>query len=269
MVSSPWQDKEVALLNENKVILAVGAHPDDIEFLMAGTLALLKKKGFRIYLSSIGSGNMGSMELRADEIGRKRYNEAKASAKLLEADYYSLGESCLHIVFDNPTRFKVTELLRKINPFVVLTQSPQDYTKDHELTADLVWDACFNASIPNYITHQANPAPPTKKIPYLYYADAIEGVDRFGNPISPDFYVDITAVIKIKEKMLACHESQRSWLKAQHGMDQYLESMRQWSRKRGSEVGVKYAEPFRQHKGHPFPQDNILQKLIGVIMRDI
>jgi len=243
-------------------IFGIGTHPDDVEFIMAGTLALLKKKGHKITIASIGSGDMGSVEYNPADLSRKRYTEAKASAKLLGAEYITCGISCLHVVFDNRTRFVMTEMMRKADPDIVITMSPQDYMKDHEITADLVWDACFNAPIPNYHTGLVNPAKATSKIPYLYYGDPIELKDRFGNSISPGFYVDISSVMKTKESMLRKHESQRSWLKRQHGMDKYTQTMKEFSEKRGKEIGVESAEGFRQHKGHAFSQDNILEKLL-------
>ncbi|MCK5595491.1 PIG-L family deacetylase, partial [bacterium] len=114
----------------------------------------------------------------------------------------------------------------------------------------------------NYHTGSANPAKATSKIPYLYYGDSLDLKDRFGNPVHPQFYVDIKDVMEIKTRMLKKHESQRSWLKRQHGMDKYTETMKELSSKGGNEIGVKYAEGFRQHKGHPFPQDNVLEKLL-------
>ena len=243
-------------------IFAIGMHPDDVEFIMAGTLALLKKKRHKITIATVGSGDMGSVEYVPADLSRKRYMEAKASAELLEAEYISCGISCLHVVFDNPTRFMVTEMIRKVNPDIVITMSPQDYMKDHEITADLVWDACFNAPIPNYHTCLVNPAKATSKIPYLYYGDPLDLTDRFGNSIEPEFYVDIKDVMETKSSMLKKHESQRSWLKRQHGMDKYTETMKELSRRRGNEIGIEHAEGFRQHKGHPFPQDNILEKLL-------
>ena len=107
----------------NNRILAVGAHPDDVEFLMAGTLTLLYQQGFSIYIATVATGDMGSMELRSQQISSKRYKEAINAAKILDASYQSLGESDLSIVFDNPTRFKATELIRKVAPYIVFTLS--------------------------------------------------------------------------------------------------------------------------------------------------
>ena len=63
--------------------------------------------------------------------------------------------------------------------------------------------------------------------------------------------------------MLARHASQREWLLKHHGMDQYLQAMRDWGQQRGRRLGVAYAEGFRQHKGHSYPQDNLLGQLLG------
>jgi len=246
-------------------VLAVGAHPDDVEFLMAGTLTLLRQRGFNISIATVATGDMGSMKMRNQEIASKRFQEATSAARVLDASYECLGESDLHIVFDNPTRFKVTELIRRAEPDIVFTHSPQDYMKDHELTADLVWDACFNASVPNYFTNQPDPARPTKKTPYLFYADALGGRNRFGKRIIPHFYVDITSVITIKKKMLAKHRSQRLWLRVQHGVDEYMITMRNWASERGKEVGAGYAEAFSQHRSHPFPSGNILKNYLAVL----
>ena len=65
--------------------------------------------------------------------------------------------------------------------------------------------------------------------------------------------------------MLACHKSQREWLRAQHGMDHYIEEMRNWSATLGVQAGVEFAEGFRQHRGHPYPQDDRLGDLLGAV----
>ncbi len=76
-------------------------------------------------------------------------------------------------------------------------------------------------------------------------------------------YIDISEVVGLKADMLACHRSQREWLQAQHGMDEYLEEMRRWSGEQGKQAGVEFAEGFRQHLGHPYPQDDKLTELLG------
>jgi N-acetylglucosamine malate deacetylase 1 len=97
----------------------------------------------------------------------------------------------------------------------------------------------------------------------VYYCDAIEGKDLVGRPVVPQFLVDISAVIEVKSEMLARHASQREWLRKQHGMDQYVQTMRDWGARQGREAGVAYAEGFRQHLGHSYPQENLLGRLLG------
>lgn len=244
-------------------ILAIHAHPDDIEFQCAGTLALLKDRGCSIAIATMTAGDCGSAELGPEAISEVRRGEARASADLLGAEYTCLDFNDLSICVDNDSRRRVTEIIRKTRPDVVITAPPVDYMSDHEMTSRLVRDATFNASCPNYVTQQWDPAPATDKIPHLYYVDPIEGVDWFGAPIKPDFVIDITSTFELKMQMLACHDSQRAWLRKQHGMDEYLEGCRRWSSQRGRDIGVEYGEAFRQHRGHPYPHDNRLLNLIA------
>ena len=127
----------------------------------------------------------------------------------------------------------------------------------------LVRDACFNASVPNYRTRQWDPAAPLTRIPHLYYVDAVEGTDHYGQRHPVDFTVDVTTVFDRKIEALACHASQRNWLRQQHGVDEYLDACRRWSAERGKEIGVQHGEGFRQYKGHPHPTDNLLQELLS------
>src|SRR5690606_38943583 len=98
--------------------------------------------------------------------------------------------------------------LRKVNPFMVFTTASQDYMLDHEITSTLVRDACFSASAPLYPAEGA----PTSGVPYLYYADAIEGHNYLGHPSPVSCIVDISAQIEQKADALKAHNSQRAWL---------------------------------------------------------
>ncbi len=244
-------------------ILAIHAHPDDIEFQCAGTLALLGRAGCSLTLATLTPGDCGSAEHDAEAISEIRRAEARAAADLLGAEYLCMEFRDLAVFNDDDSRRRVVEVLRRTKPDLILTAPPADYLCDHEATHLLVRDACFIAPIPNYATRQWEPAPALSKIPHLYFVDPIEGIDREGKPIPADFHVDVSEVFNQKRAMLACHASQRNWLLKQHGIDEYLDSQRKWSEHRGQEIGVSHAEAFRQYKGHAYPQDNLLLDLLG------
>ena len=251
-------------------VLAIGAHPDDIEFLCAGTLALLRERGSRIVLATMTAGDLGSATMGRDEIAAIRRAEARSSAAILDAEYYCVEYSDFAIVFGERTTRDVTALVRAVEPDMVLTHAPLDYLVDHEETSRIVRQACFAAPVPNFETSGLfGDAGPTSRIPHLYYCDPIEGIDIYGRPIDAALVVDISSTIDTKESMLAQHASQREWLRVQHGFDEYLERMRDWSRRCGVLVGCPFGEGYRQHLGHAYPQDNLLKQVLGGLVHEM
>lgn len=249
---------------EAPTVLAFMAHPDDAEILCAGTLARLHRQaGYRVVIATATSGDGGSMTRRPEQISRIRHDEAVRSAAMLDAEYFCAGCMDLYVCYDRPTLARFVEILRRARPQIVITHSPQDYMVDHEMTSRLVRSACFGAPAPNVLTEAISPADAIAAIPHLYYADPLEGIDIFGQPIEPDIVVDITSTIEIKTQMLATHASQRDWLRAQHGIDEYILSMRQWSEQRGRRIGAVFGEAFRRHKGHAYPHDDLLSRVLG------
>jgi LmbE family N-acetylglucosaminyl deacetylase len=243
-----------------KTALAVVAHPDDAEFLCAGALSLLHKRGWRIVMATMTPGDCGSMELDRVSISELRRREAAESAAILDAAYHCLECDDAFILYDRATILKATALIRETRPDIVFTMSPDDYMVDHEMTSKIVQTACFTASIKNIETPDILP---TQHIPYLYYLDPIEGKDKYGNEVQPGTIIDITEEISRKVQMLACHASQRSWLQQQHGIDEYIIAMKDFSARRGELIAAEFAEGFRQHLGHAYPQDNILKQALG------
>ena len=210
-------------------------------------------------------GDCGSSEIGAEEIAAIRRKEAAASAAIIRAHYHCAEFKDLAIFNCDDARRRVTELLRWARPDIVLTAAPTDYHCDHEATSMLVRDSCFGASAPNYATGAEHPAPALPSIPHLYFMDSISGVDRFGVPIPPDFVVDVNSTMDQKRCMLAAHASQRNWLRKQHGIDDYIVTMENWTRERGRLVGIEYGEGFRRYPGHPYPQTPLLEQLLGQI----
>jgi LmbE family N-acetylglucosaminyl deacetylase len=243
------------------IILSLLAHPDDAEFLCAGALArLAREQGWQVHIASMTPGDCGSAIHGPEEIARIRREEGARAAALIGAAYHCVDERDLLVMYHERALEKVTRLFREVRPSLVLTHSPADYMLDHEMTSTLARAAAFAAAVPNFLVDRGQP-PPLDRIPHLYYCDPIEGKDALGREVPAAFAIDIGSVIEIKAQMLAAHASQRDWLLKHHGMDQYIESMRSWSARRGAEHGLAYAEGFRQHLGHSYPQDNLLATL--------
>lgn len=253
----------------SNVAVAILAHPDDAEFLCAGTLIRLKREhNWDIHIATMTAGDCGSAEYPPDDIARIRRGEGEDAAKVIGATYHCLDELDLRVFFGEGPLEKVCRLLNETRANVVFTHSPEDYHLDHEQTSHIVRSATFAAPIPNFLhrpDRKREPHPPLDRIPHLFYCDPLEGKDQFGRAIDPTFRIDITTAIEEKSAMLECHESQRDWLRKHHGVDNLVESMRTWSATRGNPVGVEYAEGFRQHLGHSYPQGNILTELLGQV----
>lgn len=250
----------------SKVALAVLAHPDDAEFLCAGTLLRLHAEhGWAVHVATMTAGDCGSAEHPPEVIARIRRSEGAAACRAVGFTYHCLEVLDLRVRYCDEQLDRVTRLLNAVRPDAVFTHSPEDYHLDHEQTSHVVRAATFAAPIPNFLhpPGHAEPYPPLDRIPHLFYCDPLEGKDQFGRPIPPTFRIDITPVIDDKARMLACHESQRAWLRKHHGVDNLVDSMRDWSARRGAEAGLAYAEGFRQHLGHSYPQGNILQELLA------
>jgi LmbE family N-acetylglucosaminyl deacetylase len=245
-------------------ILAFHAHPDDIETLGAGTLALLAANGHRITLATMTAGDCGAVDTDAAETARIRKAEAAAAAAMIGAAYRCAGVPDLTVFNDDATRRRTTELIRAVQPDLVITGAPADYHPDHEATSVLVRDACFAAPIANYKT---GPSPVLAQIPHLYFMDPIEGRDRGGHKVPPDFGVDISDQFATKRAMLQAHASQHRWVSKQHGISDYTQSMERWTAKRGKLFGVAYAEGFRHYTGTPYPRTPMLQELVGNALR--
>jgi LmbE family N-acetylglucosaminyl deacetylase len=247
-----------------KVAMCLMAHPDDCEFLAAGTLALLAEREWEIHIVTMTPGDVGSATLAPEAIAEIRRREAARAAAVIGAAYHCVESRDLYVMYDASTLRRVIGLTRHISPSLVITHSPDCYLVDHEITAQLARTASFGYSVPNAVP---GPVPKRACVPHLYYADPLEGVDALGRAVVPTTWIDITSAMARKTRMLHCHASQRDWLRAHHGMDQYTRSMKEWGKRRGAGAGVRYAEGFRQHLGHGHPHDDLLKEELGPLVR--
>ena len=221
-------------------ILAIGAHPDDIEESCGGTLAKYAKQGHKIFTATATNGNVGSATLSAEEIAKIRKEEARKAAALIGAEYICLDYDDEMLFEDRAVRHAFIDLVRYCQADVILTHSPEDYNPDHELTSKIITD--IPVMIP--VAKIKTPNKPCDKIPLVVYFEPVNGVGFI-----PTEYVDITDFIETKMEMCACHQSQISWmqdnykdaLKDQNFFDKY----RTIAEYRGIQCDVKYAEAFR------------------------
>lgn len=247
-------------LPENRTVLTFMAHPDDAEIECAGTLIRLKEAGWDIHIATAAPGDCGTATHNRWDISSIRTREAAEAAALIGATYHCIDEHDAFVVYDKTSLRKVYDLFRRVAPSLVFTHAPKDYMLDHEQASMLARAATFIYAGPNV---SELPVKPGSCIPYLYYCDPMEGVDPFGNPVQPTTLIDVTDQLDQKTAMLACHKSQRDWLMAHHGMDEYIDSMKRYVAMRGKLLGVPAAEGFIQHRGHAYPKDDILTELFG------
>ena len=216
-------------------VLAVGAHPDDLEILCGGTLARFVQDGHEVVMCHVSRGDRGSFVHTSEEISHIRSEEARRAAEICGAEATTLGQSDGDVNAADPEQRRlVIDLVRETQPELIITHHPGDYMGDHNETSKLVFDCSFHATLPLLETRQPN----YRKVTPIYYMDTLMGLG-----FQPSDYVDVSAVIDTKTAMLEAHQSQLTWLRDHDGVD-VVEQMRTVSRFRGLQCGVEYAEGF-------------------------
>src|SRR5262245_47040843 len=190
-----------------KSAIPIAAHPDDIEFLMSGTLMLLRANGYQIHYWNLANGCCGSSKYDAATIARIRREEAYAAAKAIGATFHESICNDLEIFYDRPTLVKVASVIREVEPEILLTHSPVDYMEDHTNACRLAVTAAFARGMPNFATDPPRPA--VNDTVTVYHAQPYSHRDPLGKLVEPEIVVDTTDLIELKKKMLAKHASQK------------------------------------------------------------
>jgi LmbE family N-acetylglucosaminyl deacetylase len=230
----------------HKSAIAIAAHPDDIEFVMAGTLLLLKERGWRIHYFNLSSGNCGSVRYDAKETRRRRLTEARRAAKILGAHFHPPIADDLEVFYDIKLLRRVAAVIREARPSIVLTHSPQDYMEDHMNTSRLAVTAAFARGMRNF---QTTPRRETFAGDTTVYHAMPHGLcDGMRQPIVPELFVNTSPVQQVKLSALSEHRSQQEWLDASQGMNSYLHAMDEASLAVGRmSRRFKHAEGWRRH----------------------
>jgi LmbE family N-acetylglucosaminyl deacetylase len=222
-------------------ILAIGAHPDDTDILCGGTLALYAQAGHEVWVAVATNGNVGSPTLSRNEIARVRHQEALASCAVIGAHLIWMNFDDEWLFDNRETRTRFIDVYREARPDIVLAHSTSDYHPDHRIAGQVAADARIPAAVRLVETR----LPALETIPKLYAMDTVGQLEQ-----ELDVHVDISSVIDTKTAMVQAHASQKDWLAHIFNMS-YVEFMRGQSADRGAEIGVAFAEAFREVPSYP------------------
>ncbi len=226
--------------------MAIGAHPDDIELMMTGTLLLLGQAGYDLHIMNVANGCCGSAMEGAEAVAAQRLEEARAAAEASGATLHEPITNDIEIFYEKALLAKVGAAVRKVNPRILLVQSPQDYMEDHMNACRLAVSAAFTRTMVNFRTDP--PVAPVDGQVTVYHALPWGLRDPLRKKIEPGQYVDISPVIDQKKRALACHASQKEWLDQQQGLDSYITAMEGMAAEVGRMSGIfEYAEGWRRH----------------------
>ncbi len=245
-------------------VLAIAAHPDDIEFVMAGTLLLLGASGWELHYLNLSTGNLGSTTMSPAKTAQVRRREARAAAQELGAVWHAPFCNDMEIFYNARPLGRLAAVIRAVAPDAILTHSPQDYMEDHMNTCRLAVSAAFVRAMPGYQTVPKTRA--VQKPVTIYHANPHGLRDGLRRRVQPGAFVDTTTVHERKKSALRCHRSQDQFLDATQGMSSYLQTMDDLSREVGTLSGrFVHAEGWRRHLHWGFcaPDDDPLRAALG------
>jgi N-acetylglucosamine malate deacetylase 1 len=233
-------------LMSDKVALAVSAHPDDIEFYMAGTMLLLSEAGYELHYLTIANGGCGGTQDDAATIARTRAEEAKHAAQILGATFHASFCNDLEIFYDLNLLRQLAAIIREVKPSVILTHPPLDYMEDHMCTSRLVVTAAFAREMRNFVT---TPARQTYSGDVTIYHATPHGLtDPLRRLMIPELFVNTERVHDRKCEALAAHRSQAAWLETSQGANSPVSMLDAFSSKVGELSRVfRHAEGWWRH----------------------
>ncbi|MEA5032197.1 MAG: PIG-L family deacetylase [Sphaerochaeta sp.] len=230
-------------------ILAIGAHPDDVEICCFGTLARCVERGDSVVVCSVTNGNQGHVEIGPEQLRMIRMAEGAKASQTIGASYCTLDVDDMTLdPHDNELRLRMTELIRSVRPDVIITHDVDDYHPDHVATGELVFYCMVQANLAHIKTES-----PVLDAPFvLYHMDKVGG-----GLFIPTEFVDITTTFEKKGQALSCHVSQIEFLRKSSGLH-ILHGMEVLAEYRGMQCGCRYAEGFRVSDKRPVPAFRVL-----------
>ena len=216
-------------------ILAIFAHPDDVELTVGGTLLKMKSLGYRTGALDVTRGEMGT---RGTVEGRA--TEAAEAAKILRLDIReNLGLADGHVFVDDKARSAMVRVLRRLKPKVLLTHQLGDPHPDHGHIAELVRESARLASMKKYDEESGG-----EKIVVPIVAHNV-----FSRHVAPSFIVDVSEFLEEKMDAIRAHRSQfhdpnSSEPETRLTASGFLDELENRSRYFGSLIGAVAGEPF-------------------------
>ena len=223
-------------------VLAIGAHPDDIEILCGGTLARFAGDGKKITVMTVMNGDKGTFDVPAQELAQRRKQECIAAAALVGAEWTGLGIPDGTVIRNADLHVRMIQAVQAIDPDMIITHAPNDYMSDHTEVSKMVADATFYTVCPQFCAEDGRPC---DKVVPVYFMDTVCGIE-----FAPEDYVDITDTLAMKLDMYSKHESQHTYLSQREGLD-FFDVIQTVAHFRGLQCGVKYAEAFRRYAVWP------------------
>jgi bacillithiol biosynthesis deacetylase BshB1 len=224
-------------------VLAIGAHPDDVELGCSGTLINEIKKGKKAGIIDLTQGEMGTRGTV-----ETRYNEAKEAAKIIGVDVReNLKLRDGFFLNDETNQLKLIKSLRHYQPEIVIGNILEDRHPDHGRAGHLIYDACFLSGLSKIGTKNEDGSPQEKWRPkyLLHYLQ-----DRF---YEPDLIVDVTEVWEQRLKSIKAYKTQFHNTDSQQpqtyiSSPEFLEAIIARARLLGKRIGVQFAEGFISKK---------------------
>ncbi len=216
-------------------ILAVFAHPDDLELTVGGTMLRMKSLGYTTGGLDVTRGEMGT---RGTVEGRAK--EAEDAAKILKLDVReNLGLADGHVFVDDPSRTAMVRAFRRLKPKVILTHQLDDPHPDHDHIARLVRESARLASMRNYDPDSGADVLQVPKVAHNIFSRRLE----------PSFIVDISDFLEDKMAAIRAHASQfhnpnSTEPETRLTNKRFLGEIENRSRYFGSLIGVEAGEPF-------------------------
>ncbi len=244
--------------------LAIGCHPDDIEFGMAGTMLLLQKAGVEIHFMTVANGSLGTNCMSREQIVATRHQECIDAANLVNVIFHDPICDDIEVFYTYENICRVAEVVREVDPSIILTHGPYDYMEDHVCTGKLAVTAAFCRGMTNL---RCNPKfAPTLRDVAVYHSMPHSVTDQLNRPVEADLFVNVESELETKKAMLCKHVSQKQWLDVSQGMDAYLDDMVSRHVIFGKRSGCfQYAEGFVRHNplGFCAADYNPLKEILG------